>query len=266
LSTTIAAGTGVEVAVTLVVNVAFTVVSLFTVTVQVPVPLQPPPLHPENVDPLADTAVRATDVPAVTVSAQVLPHRIPAGELETEPEPVRATVSEALATVVDVAAPVTVREIVSPFALTFRLLAKLPAVAESRRTTILWLPPGASENEPPETMLNGVPTLADPVRLAVVAFCTVKDRSIAVPAGADPKSTAVDGLTVMSAWARPLTVCVHWLSSPPRSTAVTATKYVVPATRLATRDARTSPLLGAAVGEPTEKNDALGHGGGDVPR
>ena len=115
-------------------------------------------------------------------------------------------------------------------------------------------------------MLNGAPTLADPVRLAAVAFCTVKDRSTTVPAGTVPKSTAVDGLTVMSAWASPLTAWVHWLSRPPRSTAVTATKYVAPATRLETRDDRTSPMLGAGVGEPTEKYDTLGQGGGDVAR
>src|SRR6185436_12863259 len=149
------------------VNVAFTIVSLFSVSVQVPVPLQPPPLHPEKVEPLADAAVRATDAPAVMVFAQVLPHTIPVGELETEPAPVRVTVSVALAGGgVEVVAPVTVREIVSPFAPTFTLLAKLPAVAESRRTTTVWLPPDASENEPPDTMLNGAPTLADPVRLA----------------------------------------------------------------------------------------------------
>lgn len=194
---------------------ARTVVSLLTVSVQVPVPLQPPPLHPENVEPLADTAVRATDVPAVTVSAHVLPHWIPAGELETEPEPVLVTVSVAVAAGVDVVVPVTVREIVSPLAPMFTLLPKLPAVAESRRTTTVWLLPGASENEPPDTMLNGVPTLADPVRVAVVAFWTVKDRSTAVPTGTVPKSTAVDGLTVMSAWASPLTGWVHWLSRPP---------------------------------------------------
>lgn len=189
------------------VKVAATVVLLFTVSVHVPVPLQPPPLHPEKSDPFAGTAVRATDAPAVTVSLQVLPHWMPAGALETEPEPVRVTVSVALAGGVAavVVAPVTVREIVSPFAPTFRLLAKLPAVEVSRRTTTVWLPPDASENEPPDTMRNGVPTLAVPVRLAPVSFWTVKDRSTAVPAGTVPKSTAVTGVTVMSGSAGPLT-------------------------------------------------------------
>jgi len=132
-----------------------------------------------------------------------------------------------------VAAPVTVRESESPLALKLTLLAKVPAAEESRRTTTGWLAPGASENEPPETMLNGDPTLAEPTRLAVVTFFTVNEMSVAVPTVVVPKSMAVVGLTVMSARAGALTGAVHWLSRPPRSTAVMATKYVALAVRLA---------------------------------
>ena len=45
------------------VNVADTVVGAVTVTVQVPVPEQPPPLQPAKVEPVAGVAVKVTAVP-----------------------------------------------------------------------------------------------------------------------------------------------------------------------------------------------------------
>jgi hypothetical protein len=45
------------------VNVALTVVDAFIVTGQGPVPVQPPPLQPAKVDPLAALAVNVTPVP-----------------------------------------------------------------------------------------------------------------------------------------------------------------------------------------------------------
>jgi hypothetical protein len=230
----ISRGVASALVVVVAVNVALTVVLLVTVRLQVAVPLQPPPLHPVKVQPVAGTAVRVTLVGVVTVAVQVLPHSIPAGE-DTDPEPERTTVRVALVVADAVAAPVTVRESESPLALKLTLLAKVPAAEESRRTTTGWLAPGASENEPPETMLNGDPTLAEPTRLVVVTFCTVNEMSVAVPTVLVPKSMAVVGLTVMSARACALTGAVHWLSRPPRSTAVMATEYVAPAVRLARR-------------------------------
>jgi hypothetical protein len=47
------------------VKVAVTVIAEFIVTVQGPVPVQPPPLQPVKVDPLAGLAVRVTAVPLV---------------------------------------------------------------------------------------------------------------------------------------------------------------------------------------------------------
>jgi hypothetical protein len=47
----------------LIVNVAVTVAAAVIVTVHAPVPLQPPPLHPANVDPAAGDAVSVTLVP-----------------------------------------------------------------------------------------------------------------------------------------------------------------------------------------------------------
>src|SRR5690242_7264649 len=44
------------------VNVAVTVVDALSATMQPPVPLQPPPLQPVNVDPGSAVAVRLTDV------------------------------------------------------------------------------------------------------------------------------------------------------------------------------------------------------------
>jgi hypothetical protein len=46
-------------------KVAVTTVEPFIVTLQVPVPLQPPPLQPVNRDPEAARAVSVTRVPAV---------------------------------------------------------------------------------------------------------------------------------------------------------------------------------------------------------
>src|SRR5213592_1313520 len=66
-------------------NVAVTVVAAFNVTVHVPVPEQPPPLQPLNVDPAAGAAVKVTAVPLEYVAAQVAPQEMPAGILVTVP-------------------------------------------------------------------------------------------------------------------------------------------------------------------------------------
>src|SRR5437667_6387822 len=72
------------------VNVAVTVVAAESVTVQAPVPEQPPPLQPLKVEPAAGAAVRVTAVPLAKLAAQVAPQVIPAGELVTVPLPVPA--------------------------------------------------------------------------------------------------------------------------------------------------------------------------------
>ncbi len=58
-----------------------------SVTVQVPVPEQPPPLQPVKVEPAAGAAVKVTAVPLAYVAEQVAPHEIPAGALVTVPVP-----------------------------------------------------------------------------------------------------------------------------------------------------------------------------------
>ena len=64
-----------------------TVVAALSVTVQVPVPEQPPPLQPVNVDPAAGVAVKVTAVPVANGAEHVAPHEIPEGLLVTVPIP-----------------------------------------------------------------------------------------------------------------------------------------------------------------------------------
>jgi len=68
-------------------NVAVTVVAALSVTVQVPVPEQPPPLQPEKVDPAAGVAVKVIAAPLANDAAHVVPHEIPVGLLLTVPLP-----------------------------------------------------------------------------------------------------------------------------------------------------------------------------------
>lgn len=66
---------------------AVTVVAALSVTMQAPVPEQPPPLQPVKVEPAAGVAVRVIAVPLANAVVQVAPQEIPAGELLTVPEP-----------------------------------------------------------------------------------------------------------------------------------------------------------------------------------
>jgi len=63
------------------------------VTAQVPVPVQPPPLQPVNVEPAAGVAVKVTAVPLAKPAEQVAPQEMPAGALETVPVPAPALVT-----------------------------------------------------------------------------------------------------------------------------------------------------------------------------
>ena len=71
----------------LVLNVAVTEVLLDSVTLHVPVPEQPPPLHPPKVDPEFAVAVSVTAVPLAKLAEHVEPQLMPAGELLTDPLP-----------------------------------------------------------------------------------------------------------------------------------------------------------------------------------
>ena len=74
-------------------KVAVTVVAALKVTVQVPVPVHPPPLQPLKIEPAAGVAVSVTAVPPAKLAAQFAPQVIPAGELVTVPLPVPAGVT-----------------------------------------------------------------------------------------------------------------------------------------------------------------------------
>jgi len=74
-------------------KVAVTEVAALTVTVQVVVPEQPPPLQPVKVEPAAGAAVRVTTVPVVKEVEHVAPQEIPEGALVTVPVPLPALVT-----------------------------------------------------------------------------------------------------------------------------------------------------------------------------
>lgn len=68
-------------------KVAVTVVFERTVTVHVPVVLVHAPVHPEKTDPALGVAVRVTDVPLMTVAAQVVPQLIGPPVMVPVPDP-----------------------------------------------------------------------------------------------------------------------------------------------------------------------------------
>src|SRR2546422_6784133 len=68
-------------------NIALTVVAALSVTEQVPVPEQPPPLQPVKVEPAAGAAVKVTAVPLADAAAHVAPQEMPAGPPVSGPVP-----------------------------------------------------------------------------------------------------------------------------------------------------------------------------------
>src|SRR5882724_183139 len=69
-------------------NVAVTVVAALIVTMQVPVPEQPPPLQPVTVELASGVALKVMAVPLANGAAHVAPQAMPAGELVMVPVPV----------------------------------------------------------------------------------------------------------------------------------------------------------------------------------
>ena len=66
---------------------AVTDVAALSVTVHVPVPVQPP-LQPLKIEPAAGAAVKVTAVPLANAAEHVAPQAMPAGALVTVPVPV----------------------------------------------------------------------------------------------------------------------------------------------------------------------------------
>ena len=73
-----------------------TEVAAFNVTMQVPVPEQPPPLQPVKVEPAVGVAVKVTALPLANGAEHVAPQEMPTGLLVTVPlpAPVLETVNE----------------------------------------------------------------------------------------------------------------------------------------------------------------------------
>jgi hypothetical protein len=71
-------------------KVAVTLMLAEMVTVQVAVPVQPPPDQPANVEPDPAAAVNVTGVPLAKLALQTVPQLIPAGLLVMDPAPVPA--------------------------------------------------------------------------------------------------------------------------------------------------------------------------------
>jgi len=75
-------------------NVPVTDCAILIVTVQLPVPVQPPPLHPIKSEPAAALADNVTLVPLAKLTLQVPGQLIPLGTLATVPEPLPAIVTD----------------------------------------------------------------------------------------------------------------------------------------------------------------------------
>src|SRR3977135_2345952 len=103
-------------------------------------------------------------------------------------------------------------------------------------------------NDPPDTMLNGAATVTLPEMLAALVFCTVNVRSAVVPVVMVPKLVAVVGVTLKSPCATALGAAEPAVSLPDASTAVTRTKYVVPAVKPVITFVIVCPDVGVVVG------------------
>jgi hypothetical protein len=77
-------------------KVAVTDSAAFIVTTQLPVPEQPPPDQPANVDDDPAVAVNVTCVPLAKSCEHVEAQSMPAGELVTIPDPLPANATESV--------------------------------------------------------------------------------------------------------------------------------------------------------------------------
>jgi hypothetical protein len=108
--------------------------------------------------------------------------------------------------------------------------------------------------------------VALPEMLDALVFWTVKLRSAEAPVAMLPKLVAVDGVTLKSARATPLTELEHPPSFPEKSTAVIRPKYVAPAVKPVMSAVTVSPGAGVADADVTVRVGVPGHVGGLVPR
>jgi hypothetical protein len=204
-------------------NVAVTAWAALIVTVHVPVPVQPPPLQPVNVEPAAGVAVKVTAAPVVKDAEHVVPHEIPAGLLDTVPVPA-PDLETVRVELTDVPVPVTRRDSVSPSAVKLTLvLAAAVMVGVNRTVTVAVAPDPTSVNGLPETMLKGADTDAVPVMVPLRVLCTVNVCVAELPMLTLPNAVVPVGVTAISTCATAEATPEHVLSLPLVSTAVTAT-------------------------------------------
>src|SRR5882724_2512280 len=162
------------------VKVAVTACAALIVTVQVPVPVQLPPLQPLKVDPAAGAAVRVTAVPLANAAAQVVPQETPAGALVIVPVPaplgltVSVKVCTAKVAVTVVAAPrVTVQEPVPVQPPPLQPLKMEPAAGAAVKETAVPLANAAAQVVPQETPAGELVIVPVPAPLGLTV--SVKD-------------------------------------------------------------------------------------------
>src|SRR5213083_245721 len=161
-------------------NVAVTEVAAFSVTMQVPVPEQPPPLQPEKVEPAVGVAVKVTEVPLANAAAQVVPQAMPAGALVTVPlpTPLELTVSVkdwiANVAVTEVAALIVTVQVPVPEQPPPLQPEKVePATGAAVKVTAVPLANAAEQVVPQETPAGALVTL--PVPAPALFTVSVKD-------------------------------------------------------------------------------------------
>jgi len=136
---------------------------------------------------------------------------------------VMATVGGAVS--IETPLPVTIREMVSPFAVTLTFALTVADVLGVKRTVTAWVAPSPARVKGlPETTLKGAEAATAPETVPPTAFCTVTVCSAKLPRFTLPKSTVPVGLTANSLRATSLATGVEQaLSLPLASIAVTET-------------------------------------------
>src|SRR5262245_66077512 len=162
--------------------------------------------------------------------------------------------------------PVTTRLTVSPLATKLTVVLTVVVVAGVKRTVTGWVAPAPeSVKGLPETTVNGGVTAAVPDMVPADVLEIVKVRSAELPRLTLPKFTVPLGLTSKAARAAALAVGEQALSLPLVSIAVTATKYVVPATSPLSRRLTVWLDAGLDVGDATKIKAEPGQGDDPEP-
>jgi hypothetical protein len=120
--------------------------------------------------------------------------------------------------------PVTIAELVPPFAVKLTVELTVALVVGMKRTVTAWIAPTSARLKGlPDTMLKGAAIVALPATVPPPVFETVNTWSAKLPTLTLPKFTVPVGLTAKSLRATALATPEQALSLPSESTAVTAT-------------------------------------------